>query len=56
MIPVTVERRFQNADGSYTWWVDNVLMDEETRLKNKQPPPNPQVGTTRCTWSACSTS
>jgi hypothetical protein len=39
MMPVTVERRWQGKDGSLTWWVDDVLMDETERYKtNTQPP------------------
>jgi hypothetical protein len=39
MMPVTVERRYRGQDGSLTWWVDNVLMDEtEREAKNLQPP------------------
>ena len=39
MVPVSVERRWNGNDAAFTWWVDNVGMDEETRLKgNTQPP------------------
>ncbi len=33
MVPVTVEREFRGKPGSYTWWVDDVLMEEGERLK-----------------------
>jgi hypothetical protein len=39
MVPVSIERRWNGNDAAFTWWVDNVGMDEETRLKaNTQPP------------------
>ena len=39
MIPVSVERRWNGARGAITWWVDDVLMDEqERREKNAEPP------------------
>jgi len=40
MIPVTVERKFEGDDASFTWWVDDVLMDEGQRLKTKTQPPD----------------
>ena len=40
MVPVTVERSFRGSTGSYTWWVDDVLMDEGDRLKRKQQAPD----------------
>jgi hypothetical protein len=44
MVPVTVERGYQGRTGSWTWWVDDVLMTEYDRVtKNKQEPPNPDV-------------
>jgi hypothetical protein len=41
MMPVTVERRWNRQDGSLTWWVDNVLMDEAQREKTDAQPPSP---------------
>ena len=38
MMPVTVMRRWENKDGSLTWWVDDVLMDEDERVKSKTQP------------------
>jgi hypothetical protein len=35
MVPVTVERRDSLKEGSFTWWVDDYLMDEKTRVKRK---------------------
>ena len=32
MMPVTVERDWNGTPGAMTWWIDDVMMDEETRL------------------------
>ncbi len=40
MVPVTVERRYQQRQASFTWWVDDVAMDEATRLRKKVPAPD----------------
>lgn len=40
MIPATVERSHGGNKGSFTWWVDDVLMDEGRRLETKANPPN----------------
>lgn len=42
MIPPSVERYFDGKKASYTWWVDDVLMDEGARLKGKIEAPDPQ--------------
>jgi hypothetical protein len=42
MIPVSVERRWNGKDGALTWWVDEVLMDEEARRKKNVLPPDPE--------------
>jgi hypothetical protein len=42
MIPATVERSHRGLDASFTWWVDDVLMDEGERLKKRVRPPDPQ--------------
>lgn len=52
MVPVTVERRHKSATGSFTWWVDDVLMDEQERYQNGHEAPvseewNQQMWTTR---------
>src|SRR5436190_11169660 len=39
MVPVSVERRWNYHDAAYTWWLDDVMMDEQERLKRKQEPP-----------------
>jgi hypothetical protein len=38
MMPATVERDI-GATGALSWWVDDVLMDEEERQKTKASPP-----------------
>ena len=40
MIPVTVERRWRGEKGSLTWWIDDVAMDESTRLSTGTAAPN----------------
>jgi len=45
-IPVSVARRFNSRDGAFTWWVDDVLMDERARAKDGVTPPDPAA------WSA----
>jgi hypothetical protein len=52
MVPTTVERLYQAKPGSFTWWVDDVLMDEQERIRQKKPVPdaldwNQQMWTTR---------
>jgi hypothetical protein len=41
MVPVTIERRIEGASGALTWWVDDVLMDENEREAGKVQPPSP---------------
>jgi hypothetical protein len=39
MVPVSVERSWDGKRGALTWWVDDVLMDEqERRTTDAQPP------------------
>ena len=33
LVPVSVQRRYGIADAAFTWWLDDVLMDEEGRRK-----------------------
>jgi hypothetical protein len=52
MIPPTVERRHAGKPASFTWWVDDVLMDEQQRYRGNQSAPdtedwNQQMWTTR---------
>jgi hypothetical protein len=43
MVPVSVERKWNYKDAAFTWWIDDVMMDEEGRLKQKTEPPNINV-------------
>ena len=40
MVPVSVERRHRSTLAAYSWWLDDVLIDEEERLKQKIAPPD----------------
>src|SRR4051794_14507183 len=40
MVPVSVERKWDYHDAAFTWWLDDVVMDEQERLKRKQEPPD----------------
>ncbi len=42
LVPVSVARKWKINDAAYTWWVDDVKMDEADRLKNKIQPSDPQ--------------
>jgi hypothetical protein len=39
MVPATVDRLHNGKRGSFTWWVDEVLMDEEERQRQNQRAP-----------------
>jgi len=43
MVPVSVSRRFRSKPSAFTWWVDDVLMDEGDRLKKKIQPPDSKL-------------
>jgi hypothetical protein len=43
MVPVTVDRRDDLYETSFTWWVDDFLMDERSRLKRKLAAPDAQA-------------
>lgn len=43
MIPATVDRPYQGSHASFTWWVDDVLMDEGQRQSKKQQAPDKQT-------------
>jgi hypothetical protein len=43
MMPVTVERKWGGKVGSLSWWLDDVVMDEAERIKQKQQPPDPEA-------------
>ena len=40
IVPVSVERNFNGKPAAFTWWVDDVLMDEGERLKKEVKPPD----------------
>ena len=56
MIPVTVVRTHDRKKASFTWWVDDVIMDEKKRFQGKISSPTPSPGTTRSSWCGYSTS
>ena len=39
-IPPSVERTYNSKAGAFTWWIDDVMMDEAERLKTKPPLPD----------------
>jgi hypothetical protein len=39
-IPVSVERTHNGKTGAFTWWIDDVAMDESERLKTKATVPD----------------
>lgn len=43
MVPVTVERRDELKEASFTWWVDDMLMDGRSRLKTKLAGPDAEA-------------
>ena len=40
MMPPSVERKYQGAAAAFTWWIDNVMMEEGDRQKKKLTAPN----------------
>ena len=40
MVPVSVQRRYRSRAAAFTWWIDDVMMDEGERLKGKVNPPD----------------
>lgn len=42
MVPVTVIRRYEQKPAAFTWWVDDVMMDESQRVDRKIRPPDTQ--------------
>jgi len=41
-VPATVERDYDGQPASFTWWVDNVMMDEGSRQEKKAEDPEPR--------------
>ena len=39
-VPVSVEGRWRGTPAAFTWWLDDVLMDETSRMKQKITPPD----------------
>jgi hypothetical protein len=39
-VPMSVQRNFEGQPGSFTWWLDDVAMDEAERLKTKAHAPD----------------
>ena len=46
MVPVTVEREWNGRTGAISWWIDDVMFDEATRLEECRRPDDVAV------WSA----
>jgi hypothetical protein len=42
LVPVSVKRRWRTEQAAFTWWIDDVLMDEGDRLKGKVAPSEPK--------------
>jgi hypothetical protein len=40
MVPVSVTRTHRSTPAAFTWWVDDYLMDEQDRTKNKVEAPD----------------
>lgn len=38
LVPVSVERNWRRGGAAFTWWIDDVLMDEGERLKQQLSP------------------
>jgi hypothetical protein len=43
MVPVSISRPWQSKPSAFTWWIDDVMMDEGKRLKDKTQPPDTAV-------------
>jgi hypothetical protein len=42
-VPVTVPRSYLNKPGAFTWWADNVMMEEVARRKQNLNAPDPEA-------------
>jgi hypothetical protein len=40
MVPVSISRIWKGQPAAFTWWIDDVMMDEGQRLKDKLQPPD----------------
>jgi hypothetical protein len=43
MVPVTVPRKFGKSEAAFTWWVDDVLMEEVARRKKELKAPDEEA-------------
>jgi hypothetical protein len=43
MVPVSIARTWRSKPAAFTWWIDDVMMDEGKRLKDKTQPPDSGV-------------
>jgi hypothetical protein len=41
MVPVSIGRTYRSKPSAFTWWIDDVLMDEGDKVKNKVSAPDP---------------
>jgi hypothetical protein len=42
-VPVSVERAWRSTPGAFTWWIDDVMMEEGDRLKRHLSPPDSEA-------------
>ena len=40
MVPVSISRTHRSTPAAWTWWIDDVLMDEGDKVKNKVDAPD----------------
>ena len=55
-VPVSVERQVEGKRAAVTWWIDDVKMDENERLRKKATGPNPERIPSSFRSCACLTS
>jgi hypothetical protein len=48
-VPMSVERTIDGKRAAFTWWIDDVAMDEKARVKAKTFGPNPGRASAHCT-------
>lgn len=41
LVPVSVSRDYRSKGAAFTWWIDDVMMEEGERLKKSIQPPSP---------------
>lgn len=41
-VPMSVERRVDGKQAAVTWWIDDVMMDENARMKKQERGPDPE--------------